>query len=77
MFYSQMRFVLLRRTQDLKTKLIMETSGILGSQTVNNPEKVAFTYCACHLRSFEGRHFYVTFEMQKRETNLPKMAFGS
>lgn len=45
MFYSQQRLVLLRRTQDLKPKLVTETAGILGSQTVSNPDRVAFTYC--------------------------------
>lgn len=41
----QQKFVLYSRTQDLKPKLVMETTGILGSQTVSNPDIAAFTYC--------------------------------
>lgn len=69
MFYSLQRFVLLRRRQDLKVNIGMETRGILGSQTVSTSDIVLYS---CHVGGFEGKHMQ-HFEMQKKlEANLLK-----
>lgn len=46
MFYSLQRFVLLRRRQGLKINLVMETRGILGSQTVSSCNSTVLLSCA-------------------------------
>lgn len=67
MFYSQQRFVLLRRTQDLKPKSVMETTGVLGkSNSEQSSNSSLYVLFSSHVWGFEGRRVW-HFRCKKRK----------
>lgn len=66
-YYSQKRFVLLKRTQNLKTKLVMETTGILGRQTSEKSwYSSLYVLYSFHVWGLEGRQVW-HFRCKKRK----------